>query len=224
MSTYFKLPVLIIFLYIISCVSEKGYNQSELALINYMWDNISSEDTDFLKDLTEKDAAQIYIESYEIWLKRCSIQPNEANVLDLIPESKVNQATSMKYCFMNENEWRNTATFLNTLGNFYCRKISLEKENKADYLRRILVLAYHFKQSRNFKKANELPAFTVWEKLVLIYYFDALSRHFDDSYLKKIGYNSYDLMKIRIEILNRRKKMGEKINKKYEEEIINLGR
>ena len=31
-------------------------------------------------------------------------------------------------------------------------------------------------------------------------------------------------MKIRIEILNRRKKMGEKINKKYEEEIINLGR
>lgn len=185
--------IILFFGLLVSC-RDKGFRKAP-KYSDEIWAIIPEKEKEVFKHLSDEDAMSTYT--------LVDIKWGEA-VQQLYPtcpdpdESLLNSATSAKYLSMDDDsEFKKTHTMPTVFARYY--KEQYKKTGEQKYLDKILVIADHLRQNRDF------PPAPISEWSTLIYYLETL-KTISETDLKKKGYKKQEINELYI-------KMQENFNK-----------
>jgi|GEM_PF-3337921 len=154
-----------------------------------IWVIIPEKQKDVFKHLSEEDAMSTYTLVDIKWSEAVQKAYPECPDPD---ETLLNSATSAKYLSMDENsKFQKTHTMAMLFAKYYKNKYKKTGEQK--YLDKILIIADHLRQNRDF------PPAPISELKALLYYLEALVSVSEND-LKKMGYNKQEINELYIKM------------------------
>lgn len=159
-----------------------------------IWTIIPEKEKEIFNHLSDEDALSTYTLIDIKWGEAIKTDPNADP-----DETLLNSATSAKYLSMDKNSQFQKTHLMPMLYAKYYKK-QYEKTGEHKYLDKILVIADHLRQNRDFSIAP------ISELRTLLYYLEALVNTSEND-LKKMGYNKQEINELFLNMQKKYKKL-----------------